>query len=452
MTILRPFQLEGVRQIYLFRGRALLADEQGLGKTIQALYWIKKIPKRRPVIIVTPASVKYTWQSEAALHFGMRTEVLEGRQRGGIKPLPGDIIILNYDILGSWLPTLLRSRPLCVIFDEAHFVKNIRAQRTKCLFKLVKDVPSVLGLSGTPLTNRPIELWPVLKAIRPDIFPSREKYAWRYCKPRYTPWGWSYEGAANLGELNRILNGRCMIRRLKKDVLPELPDKVRCVVSFRLRNYREYHLAKTDFIKWLKSISLVRAKRAARSQALTKVGYLLRLVARLKLEWTSQWIEEFFVAHPGEKLVAFTMHTFVIDELKRKFGKEALVIDGRVVGRKRVETVRQFQSSRRVSLLLGNWKAAGVGITLHAAHHAAALDLPWTPGDLVQGEDRIHRIGQKEKVTVHYLTALETIEQNQIKILRKKSKILNAVLNGEAAVDDLNMFDALLEEITKHEE
>jgi len=142
--------------------------------------------------------------------------------------------------------------------------------------------------------------------------------------------------------------------------------------------------------------------------------------------------------------VALTMHTFVIDQLKERF-PSSVVIDGRVVGRKRDETVRKFQSNRRVNLLLGNWKAAGVGITLHAASNAAALDFPWSPGDLLQGEDRIHRIGQKKKVVIHYLTALGTIEEKLVRILRKKSDILDAVLNGEEDAQSFNIFEDLLE-------
>jgi SWI/SNF-related matrix-associated actin-dependent regulator 1 of chromatin subfamily A len=453
VTKLRPFQEEGVRQIYNFGGRALLADEMGLGKTIQALQWIRKIPKRRPVIIITPASMKFTWQAEAAMHFGMRTEVIEGHRKGR-RPLPsGDVIILNYDLLRSWLPALIRANPKCLIIDEVQFIKNLDARRTKCVLKLANDVPSVssvVGLSGTPITNRPIEFWPVLQAIRPDLYPSFTKFAWRYCKPKYTPWGWQFNGSAHESELNRILLRECMIRRLKKDVLPELPDKVRRAVSFKLKSYLEYNEAEKNFLGWLKKQSPVRAKRAKKSQALTKVGYLLRLVAKLKLEWTTKWIEEFLEANPGEKLVGFTMHTFVIDHLKQKFGHRCVFVDGRVTGRMRAETVRQFQSNKRIDLFLGQWTAAGIGITLTAAHNFAAFDFPWTPGDLVQGEDRIHRIGQKKNCHIHYLAVLGTIEEKLIKILKKKSKILDAILNGGRRVGTLDIFDVLLREMKKN--
>jgi len=450
MTELKPFQIEGVRAIYNFRGRALLADEQGLGKTIQALDWIRRIPKRRPVVIVVPASVKYTWQAEAALHFNMRTEVLEGRAKGKHRRPPCDIIILNYDILTSWLKILRRWKPRCVVLDEVHYIQNRSTDRTRAVLKLVKGVDSVVGLSGTPLVNRPVELWPTLKAIRPDLFPSFSEFAWRYCQPRYTHWGWKYTGATNKAELHGILQKECMIRRLKKDVLKELPDKIRQAVPLKLsrKAEQEYAYAEKHFLEWLKEQSAARANRAKKMESLAKVGYLLRLCAKLKLEQTIAWIENFLVTHPGEKLVCFTMHRKVIDRLKEKFGSRALVIDGRVKGKMRHETVRQFQSNKRKDLMFGNWKAAGIGITLTAAAYVVSLDFPWTPGLLAQGEDRLHRIGQKRRVMVYYLFAKGTIEEGQVRILKRKRKILRAILDGDADVSDLDIFEELLKGIT----
>lgn len=444
MTPLKPFQKEGVLAIRAFNGRALLGDEQGLGKTIQALDWIRRIPKHRPAIIICPSSVKYSWQAEAALHFNMRTEVLDGNAKGRQRALPGDIVILNYDILPSWLKILKAAKPQCVVFDECHYMVSRKAKRTKAALKLAQGVPSVVGLSGTPFTNGPLELFPILKAVRPDLFPNFTEFAWRYCGPRYTPWGWKYTGSSNEKELRSILRRECMIRRLKKDVLHELPAKIRSAVPMRLKSYVEYNEAQHEFLHWLRKKSAARADKAKKSQALLKVGYLLRLVAQLKLAQTIEWIEQFFETHPGEKLVGLTMHRAVIDALKEHFGNKAVIIDGRVTGKVRHQTVRQFQTNKRVPLLLGNWKAAGVGITLHAAAHGVALDLPWTPGALLQGEDRLHRIGQKHNVVIHYLVALNTIEEKQLKILRRKTKILDAILNGKATAEDLNIFEELL--------
>jgi SWI/SNF-related matrix-associated actin-dependent regulator 1 of chromatin subfamily A len=441
---LKPYQLEGVAKITQFGGRAILADEMGLGKTAQALFWIKNQRKEEPgtVCVVCPASVKYHWKWEAS-RFGIQAQVLEGKLS---HDLTGDFFILNYDILSDWLPVLRAKDLKYVVLDEAHYCKNLSAKRTRAVFQLVQRVPYVLALTGTPLTNRPIELWPVLKAVRPDLFPSRTKFAWRYCKPRWTPWGWSYDGSANLDELHRILFSTCMIRRTKKDVLSELPSKSRKVVFTELPDMETYYQAQRNFLQWLASLDPERARRAARAQALAKVGYLMRLVAELKLPWVKQWISDFLESNPDEKLVCFTSHTFVVDALKERFKSKCVVIDGRVRGDIRHETVRRFNSDPRVRLLIGQWVAAGVGINLAASHYAVALDLPWTPGDLVQAEDRIHRIGQSRDCYVFYLIAKGTIEEKQIKLLRRKAEILDEVLSGKRR-RDFNIFNELLRQM-----
>jgi SWI/SNF-related matrix-associated actin-dependent regulator 1 of chromatin subfamily A len=443
MTQLKPFQLEDCKRIHAWNGRALLAWEMGLGKTIASLYWVLKTPKRRPVVIVCPAGLRWTWQAEAALHFNMRAEVIEGRMKKRSNAPQGEIYIIGYDILDSWLPFLCKLKPQTVIADEAQYLKNHLAQRSKAAHRLVKGASSVLALSGTPLVNRPIELWSILRLVKPQLFPSRQEYAWRYCAPRWTPWGWKYTGANHLDELHDKLHRNVMIRRRKKDVLKDLPPKERRMISMRFESYSEYNHAQNDFLNWLGTISPSAANRAKKSQALVKVGYLLRLVAREKIKLTIQWIEEFFESNPKEKLMALTMHTAVIDMLKKRF-PHAVVIDGRVQGHKRVDAVRMFTHNSKTNLLLGNWKAAGVGLNLQAARYGVGLDFPWTPGDLLQGEDRLHRIGQKFNVTLFYLAVQDTVEEKLVKLLLSKSKVLDSVLNGKAEVKDVDIFEELL--------
>jgi len=447
MITLLPHQKQGTRAVYRFGGRALIADEMGLGKTIQALHWIRKTPGHRPVVIVTPSSVKYQWQSEAMDHFGIRVQVLEGQRPNGAHF--DDIIVINYDILPYWIGKLVKLRPKTVVLDECQYVKTLGALRTRAARKLAARAASVVALSGTPLTNRPIELWSVLNIIRPDLFPDRTKYAWRYCRPRRTIWGWKFDGADRLPELHRILRQECMVRRLKKEVMPYLPDKTHIFVPFQLSDYTEYIEARDDFLRWLGKISPSKAKRAKKSQALVRVGYLLRLCVRLRLQWTTKWLQEWSEANPGEKLVALTMHTFVIDHLKAKF-PNSVVIDGRVTGLKRVESVRKFQSNRRVQFLFGNWKAAGIGLNLTASNVMVSLDFPWTPGDLLQGQDRVHRIGQKRKVLIYYLYLLHSIEEKQMRGLQKKHEILESVLNGQVSSKDFDLYNNLIKEL-KHE-
>ncbi len=448
LTKLKPFQEEGVQGIWSFYGRCLLADDMGLGKTIQALTWIDRIPSRRPVVIVCPSSVKYNWQAEASLHLNMRTEVLDGRRPA--RRLPGEIVIINYQILQNWLPLLLKAEPRVVVLDEIHFIKNLRSQRTLAALRLCENADSVLGLSGTPLTNRPVELWPVLRAIKPSLFPSFEKFAWEYCKPHFHPrYGWRFDGATKTKKLRRILKKYVMIRRRKKDVLTQLPNKTRRYISFKMapKQEREYRYAEEDFLAWLEERHANKVKKASKAKELAQIGYLLRLAVRIKLPWTLKWLDDFFEGHPGEQLVAFSMHRFVIDAVKEHFGNRCVVVDGRVTGRKREESIRLFRSNPKKVLFMGQWQAAGIGINLVNAAYGVGLDLPWTPADLMQGEDRIHRMGQKYNTLFTYLILMGTIEEKLMAIQRTKRKVLNAVLDGDRNSADLDIFKELLKSI-----
>lgn len=453
-TILRPFQEEGVAGIYKFKGRALLADDMGLGKTIQALAWIARIPKRRPVLIICPASLKYMWQYEAWNKFRLRARVLEGQ---GPKRNPGlilrdPILIINYDILHHWQKVLLRNPPPVIILDECHYAKNKGARRTKAAHQVAQEAASVIGLSGTPMTNKPVELWSVLNIIRPDLFPNFSAFAWRYCSPKHTIWGWKFDGAENRGELFSILKRHVMIRRLKQDVAPELPDKIHKVIPFKLgpRKLAEYQKATSNFIAWLKEKSPAKAQRARRAQAVVKVGYLLRLCCELKMSQTIEFLRDFQESNPGKKAVGMTGHTFVIERLAKEF-PNSVVVNGSVTGRDRAEAVHRFIShpASKITFLFGNWKAAGTGLNLQVAHNLFVLDPPWTPGDLLQGQDRVHRIDQKEIVIIWYLLLFGTLEEDWTEILRKRTVILKEILDGKQAATTEDLFAKLIDTLVK---
>jgi SWI/SNF-related matrix-associated actin-dependent regulator of chromatin subfamily A-like protein 1 len=448
MTKLYPFQREAISLIYGFRGRALLADEQGLGKTVTTLYWIHRLPRRRPVIIVCPASMKYAWQAEARFHFKLHTEVIEGRRPSRVRNLPGDIVILNYDIVHDWMPVLLRAQAEIIVIDEIQYIKNPESRRSRCVKRLARRAASVLGLSGTPLTNHPIDLWAVLNTIRPKIFPERLTYAWRYCEPRYTKWGMKYDGAAHLGELHRILREQVMIRRRKKEVAPELPPKIHKVIPVHLSkdDMADYKQAEDDFVTWLSAKHPQHLAKALKAKAVVRVGYLLRLCSQMKMGWLIKWLEEYAETHPEGKLVGMTMHTAVIETLLKHF-PNSLAVYGKVRGLDRAKAVRKFQTNSRTQFLWGNWRAAGVGITLHASNVLAALDFPWTPGQLLQGQDRIHRIGQKRKVYIYYPLVMGSIEERMMYALRQKTRVLESVLDGRPISKDFDIFDVILEEM-----
>ena len=425
---LYPFQIEGVSFIERNNGRALIADEMGLGKTVQALAWLEAHPKKRPVIIVVPASLKLNWAKEALMWMTKpNLEILTGTTPWKVT---GDIIIINYDVLPAWVEALKRKHPQVLITDECHYYKSNKAIRTKAIKKLGKDIPHVIALSGTPIVNKPIEAYNALRLINPVLFSSSRYYIDRFCAPKWNGFGWDYGGATNTQELHELLTSTVMIRRLKRDVLPQLPPKARSFVPVQLHNRAEYRDAEEDFIGFLRETKGAEAARkASNAEALAKIEALKQLSVQGKLAESIDWISDFL--DNGEKLVVFAVHRFVIDALMEKFGKIAVKIDGSVSLTERNKAVEAFQGNDKIRLFVGNIKAAGVGLTLTASSNVAFLELPWTPGDLSQAEDRCHRIGQKDSVNIYFLLAPDTIEERLAHILDSKRKVLDAVLDGE---------------------
>lgn len=451
-----PFQKEDVSEIDIRKGRILIGHEMGLGKTIITLAWLQLHPELRPAIIVCPSSLKLNWEREAQSWMEEpNVEILSGQKP---YPITGDILIINYDILHYWLPFLLKLGLKALVADEIHFVKSNKALRTKALKKLSKLIPYIIGLSGTPIINRPIEFFNIITIIDRTLFPNYWKYAHRYCAAKNNGFGWDMSGASNTEELHAILTKRIMIRRLKKDVLKDLPDKTYSFVPVSLDNQKEYDAAETNFIQYLKdgveidlrkqlgslieenviefndhTLNRMKDKRAETANALTQIEVLKQLAVQGKLKQATEWITNFLES--DQKLIIFATHKFVIAHLMEVFGKIAVKVDGSVSGTKRQLAVDKFQNAPKTRLFIGNIKAAGVGLTLTAASNVAFLEYPWTPGELFQAADRAHRIGQKFTVNIYYLLAKGSIEESIAELLDSKKTVLDAVLDGKQLKD-----------------
>lgn len=422
-----PFQEKGVAFITAKKGRALIADEMGLGKTVQALAYIQA-HQIKPVIIVCPASLKLNWQREAKKWVkGMKIQVLSGTNTN--VRLLGDIIIINYDILHAWVEKLQTIRPQLIVTDEAHYFKTRAAKRTKAVKMLAKGVPGFLALSGTPIINRPIEIYNALAIIKPTLFPNYMKFAQRYCGAKHNGYGWSFNGATHMDELHKLLTESIMIRRLKSEVLKDLPPKIKSFLPIELENRKEYERAESDLISWIHSNKgAMAAMKASQAEVLVRIETLKQLAVAGKMLEAIEWITDFLES--GQKLVVFAVHKFVIDALMEAFSGRAVKIDGSVTQDNRQLAVDQFQNNPSIQLFVGNIKAAGVGLTLTAASNVAFLELPWTPGDLSQAEDRCHRIGQSDSVNIYYLLAEDTIEEKIAELIDSKMRVLDAVLDG----------------------
>lgn len=452
MTTPFTYQAEDVAQAATsFGGRALLAHEPGLGKSLMALLTARQLGAL-PLVVVCPASVKWTWERECKIHCDWRAEVLEGTHPPRAK-LSGQtkVTIVNYDILHAWVDWLRSLNPQLVVLDEVHYAMSAGARRSKAAAALVRGVPHVLGLSGTPMTSRPIELWHPLRLVRPDLYPNRFAYAHKFCKPRRTPWGWDFRGASNLEELHQTLTREVMIRRRKVDVLDQLPPKRRAVIPLDLTGRGEYDQAVSDFAGWLREAHPGRLRQAERAEAIVQLGYLKRLAAKLKMPQALEWIDD-HLAGGGDKLILFAVHRSIIAQLHDRYRSESVVVDGGIMGRARQRAFDQFLKTEKTRLFIGNIQAAGVGWSALGVPDAAFVELPWTPGEVDQAEGRTHGIGRGQvgvSSCYHYLLGRHTIEETLARLLQSKQRVLSRVLDGGGREGDFDVFDRLIAQLRR---
>jgi superfamily II DNA or RNA helicase len=434
---LAPFQWAGVRYVLQAR-RAFLADEQGLGKTVEALAALEA-DGAFPAIVVCPASMKLGWQREAERWLPHRSvTVVEGRPA---VPPSGDITILNYEILAAHRDALARRRPRALVVDESHYCKNPHAKRTQAVRRLAAAVAPDglrLALTGTPVLNHADELISQLRVLgRIEDFGSGARFSRQF------------RGRLSEERLHWHLRRRCFVRRLKADVLPQLPAKRQVVVPVALTNATEYRLAERDVIEWLRTqpldLSELNSRIAAtlRAERLAQLGTLQRLAARGKLAAALAWIADFLAS--GEALVVFARHVEVQEAVVERF-PDALHLLGGDSLRAREAAIAAFQDPGGPQLIVGATRVAAQGITLTRASNVAFLELEWTPAMHDQAEDRCHRIGQHDAVTAWYLLAASTIDETMARLIQRKREHVAAVTDGRV-VDGDGLVDAVVREL-----
>jgi SNF2 family DNA or RNA helicase len=439
---LKPFQRAGVSYL-LAQRRAFLADEQGLGKTIEALATLEA-DNAYPAVVVCPASLKLNWMRELARWLpGRSAQTLTGMGGAEESISRSDITVVNYDILAARAPALAAMGPRALVLDESHYCKNAAAKRTQAVARLATSVPSdglVLALTGTPVMNRPPELVAQLRIIgRLADFGSGAQFGRRF------------KGPDAHVRLHWHLRSRCFVRRLKADVLPQLPAKTRTVVPIELDNEAEYRLAEKDVIAWLRSRPLdlgeldAKVAAALRAERLVRLGALKKLAAQGKLHAALAWIHDF--CSSGERLVVFARHREIQRAVIDRF-PHALHILGEDSHAARDASLSAFQAAdtSENQLIVCSIEVAGQGLTLTQASNVAFLELDWTPAKHDQAEDRCHRISQQDAVNAWYLLAAATIDETMARLLERKRAIIGAVTDGREEEDE-GIVDALAREL-----
>jgi SWI/SNF-related matrix-associated actin-dependent regulator 1 of chromatin subfamily A len=438
---LKPFQRAGVSYL-LAQRRAFLSDEQGLGKTIEAIATLEA-DGAYPAVVVCPASLKLNWLRELERWLPERSvQAVAGG--GGGTPLPeAAVTVVNYEIVAPRLEGLRALRPRALVLDESHYCKNGAAKRTRAVQRLATALPSdalILALTGTPVLNRPAELISQLRILgRLGDFGSG------------TQFGKRFRGVDAHQRLHWHLRSRCFVRRLKADVLPQLPAKTRAIVPVELDNEAEYRLAERDVVAWLQSQPLdlreldAKVAAALRAERLVRLNALKLLAARGKLHAALGWIHDFCTS--GERLVVFAHHQEIQRAVLARF-PGALHILGTDTPAARDHALGAFQApdTHANQLIVCSIEVAGQGLTLTRSSNVVFLELDWTPAKHDQAEDRCHRIGQDDAVNASYLLAAGTIDETISKLLERKRAVIGAVTDGRRE-DEEGVLDALVREL-----
>jgi SWI/SNF-related matrix-associated actin-dependent regulator 1 of chromatin subfamily A len=384
------------------------------------------------------------------------------------------VLILNYDIVSAWrayIDQVTANVPWdLLICDEAHYLKTPDSKRTIAVCGSERKIQSGivarrrLMLTGTPILNRPIELWPLLHYLDPASWPKFWTYAQRYCGAYQDAYGWHFDGASNLEELNRRLRASVMIRRMKADVLTELPAKQRWVVPItangavpllleeqerfaeseaairRLEAARDaaHRTRKTNEQAYKES---VKALREGWTIAFENIGRIRHELALLKVPHVIEYVRT-LLDGGAEKVIVWAHHHDVLDKLQDAFTDESLLIDGRTPTDRRQVIADKFQVDPKYKVFIGGIQSAGEGLTLTAAHNVVFAELDWTPAKLSQAEDRCHRIGQKDSVLVQHLLFDGSLDARMAKKLLAKQAVIDKAVNlGVEQEEPIRLFD-----------
>jgi SWI/SNF-related matrix-associated actin-dependent regulator 1 of chromatin subfamily A len=418
----------------------------GLGKTTSTIIAALEAGAKK-ILIICPASLKINWEREFWLYSNKKTFVCDGKNFSE----DAEILIMNYDIIKNFHDPkdktnskIFNSNIDLVIIDEAHYIQNVQAQRTKLINDLVKNVERLWLLTGTPMTSRPINYFNLLSLVDSPVAKNWMAYVVRYCSGYQFKVGprkvWNVMGASHLEEL-RDRTSATVLRRLKEDVL-DLPDKIITPVYLRLKS-KVYEELMGDYFNWYE-------KNPDESKNLslqfTKLTQVRQVLAEEKTSHTIELAEN--IIEQGKKVIIFCNFTKSLETICEHFGKAAVRLDGSMSKIQRQDSVDRFQEDEKVKVFVGNIKAAGVGITLTAAEAVIMNDLSFLPSDHSQSEDRAYRYGQKNNVLVYYPIFENTIEGIIYDILNAKKKIIGTVM-GDIQQDETNVVEEILKLINK---
>ena len=444
-TGFKPYQhqLDAVQHWLDNGARGLLGHEMGTGKTLSSILAIHAL-KPQDLIIYAPASVIPQWR-EALLTLldGYRLEIYDGKNVPAADPDRPTALLVSYSKADRLTPTSFEAEML--VCDECHYIKNPKAQRTKAVLKMAKATPFFLALSGTPIVNRPVDLWPVLNLCKPQEFNDWYRFTRKYCNGHDGKFGYVCDGLSKADELNDKLAS--VMHRVRKDECLDLPAKSRVIIPI---DHFQNKL-------WVDSYYALR-EQIAEGEA--HFSSLRRFLALNKITDAVDWVLDFLQSSPDQKLVVFAHHVEVVNEIIKEVNRRggaksehkpiAVGFTGNAPAEERNRAISRFQEKQPrkhpVRVFVSTIGAAGTGLNLQVASQMLFVETTYSPGEMLQAEDRIHRAGQTQPCTIHYMVETGTYDRVLYRLLTKKMDMMNQVIDGDVT-GDLNVFDDLMKEI-----
>ena len=492
---LLPYQRAGLYYAEQKQGRILLGDDMGLGKTIQGIGIAKIYKADWPVLVVAPASLLLNWRKEFLtwLPKDLNEDEVIVMLKG--KDLPrGKVVICSFDYANKRNEELSQYLSVkgILIVDEAHNIKNKDAIRTKAVTALSHFAKRTILMTGTPILNRVEELYSLLNAIDPIRWHDYYEFVFKYCDASKSKFGLYVGGASNVEELHDTIREQMMCRRLKGDVLKQLPSKLRTTLTLdanknlvnRTNEIMEHYITIIVNALHKTGYELNKAKSAILSDTAIDVSGGLfeayKLTGEAKIAPLCDWIHD-KLENGLEKLIIFGHHADFLNGLQSKIeeinlkieekNKKILTkikkakteekkaelsdslheeigfmrIDGKTSKDKRFRNQEEFQTDPKCKVALLSINAANSGLTLTASSTVIMGELPWTPGVSRQAEDRVHRIGQEKPVTIYYAIAEDTFDGSLWGMLQNKSVIASKLLDdgqGDEMLEDIDVSSA----------
>ena len=424
------YQKEGVEHVVRhFNGRALIADDMGLGKTLQAIA-LSKYYGYTKVLVICPAYLRFNWKAEFNKWLGIEEVCLIKKGKDKLEGYP---VIISYELAVKKRELLMDYGFDMVICDESHYMKNHKTKRTRGLSPLIRKIDKALLLTGTPALNRPSELFSQANMVRKEFFPKFKEYAERYCDRKMSPLGyWDDSGSSNPHEVHWLAKKTVMIRRLKRDVLKDLPKKHRSQLHIEMDARDTFEMIPL-FDEW-KQLNADIPKMQPCSKEVQSADFrrkciiseLFGLTAEAKCSAMQLLVKD--TMQTGNQFLVFCYHKTLMDAIEEACDGNAMRIDGDTPTEKRHEYVKDFQEGKYQVAVL-SMLAAGTGITLTAASHVIFAELYWVPGVLMQSEDRVHRIGQENPCHIQYVICKDTLDPYIYKSIQWKLDTIDGCLD-----------------------